>query len=212
MYNLQITLDRITKLTQNKGISINQMLKDANLSSTIVDNIKRNRIPSVDKIFDLANYFDVSTDYLLGRTKNPEINTTPYIEEIPRNVIKIPLENLAVSAGFGQELVDDFDNVENEYIEIDADDFPKVDRAFRVQGDSMEPKYHNDDIVLVKCQPTLENGEIGIFTLNEKGYIKKFHIDDKGNRTLVSLNTDYLPIPVNSNDDVRIVGKVLCTL
>lgn len=68
------------------------------------------------------------------------------------------------------------------------------------------------DIVLVKCQPALENGEIGIFTLNEKGYIKKFHIDDKGNRTLVSLNADYLPIPVNSNDEVRVVGKVLCTL
>ena len=74
MYNLQINIDRISALTNSKGLSINQMLKNAELSTTILDNMKRGRLPSVDKIQSIAEYFDCSVDYLLGRTDNPEVN------------------------------------------------------------------------------------------------------------------------------------------
>nr|DAZ81003.1 MAG TPA: repressor protein [Caudoviricetes sp.] len=74
MYNLQINIDRISALTKSKGLSINQMLKNAELSTTILDNMKRGRLPSVDKIQSIAEYFDCSVDYLLGRTDNPEVN------------------------------------------------------------------------------------------------------------------------------------------
>lgn len=212
MQNLQLATT-IKFLCKKREIAINTLITTCSLTKSIIYDLeKRDKTPSVDKIERIADFFNVSIDYLLGRTQNPEINNAPYVEEIPKNIIKIPLENLSVSAGPGLELVDDFDNVENEYIEIDADDFPKVDRAFRVRGNSMEPKYHDDDIVLVKSQSVLENGEIGIFILNNNGYIKKFHIDENNNRTLVSLNKDYLPIHLGLTDDVIVVGKVLCTL
>lgn len=57
MYNLQINIDRISALTKSKGLSINQMLKNAELSTTILDNMKRGRLPSVDKIQSIAEYF-----------------------------------------------------------------------------------------------------------------------------------------------------------
>lgn len=202
-------LDYICK---KNNIKITPLLNELEISKGSIHKWKNGTLPNGETLLKIANYFNVSIDYLLGRTQNPEINNLPYVEEIPKNIIKIPLENLSVSAGPGQELVDDFDNVESEYIEIDADDFPKVDRAFRVRGNSMEPKYHDDDIVLVKSQPVLENDEIGIFILNNNGYIKKFHIDENNNRTLVSLNKDYLPIHLGLTDDVIVVGKVLCTL
>lgn len=74
MYNLQINIDRISALAKSKGLSINQMLKNAELSTTILDNMKRGRLPSVDKIQSIAEYFDCSVDYLLGRTDNPKVN------------------------------------------------------------------------------------------------------------------------------------------
>lgn len=74
MYNLQVNIDRISALAKSKGLSINQMLKNAELSTTILDNMKRGRLPSVDKIQSIAEYFDCSVDYLLGRTDNPEVN------------------------------------------------------------------------------------------------------------------------------------------
>lgn len=72
MYNLQINIDRISALAKSKGLSINQMLKNAELSTTVLDNMKRGRLPSVDKIQSIAEYFDCSVDYLLGRTDNPD--------------------------------------------------------------------------------------------------------------------------------------------
>lgn len=33
-----------------------------------------NRIPPIDKLIKLADLFDVSIDYLVGRTNNPKIN------------------------------------------------------------------------------------------------------------------------------------------
>lgn len=74
MYNLQINIDRIINLTNDRGLSINKMLKDAQLSTSVIDNMKRGQKPSIDKIYAIADYFNVSVDYLLGRTDNPEIN------------------------------------------------------------------------------------------------------------------------------------------
>ena len=71
MYNLQLNIDRILTLTNSKNLSINQMLKNADLSTSILDNMKRGRLPSVDKIYNIADYLDCSVDYLLGRTDNP---------------------------------------------------------------------------------------------------------------------------------------------
>ena len=74
MYNLQVCIDRINELTSKQNLSINKMLKEAGLPTTVMDNIKRGRIPAIDKIHCLADYFNVSVDYLLGRTDNPEVN------------------------------------------------------------------------------------------------------------------------------------------
>lgn len=77
MYNLQLNIDRILTLTNSKNLSINQMLKNADLSTSILDNMKRGRLPSVDKIYNIADYLDCSVDYLLGRTDNPNSHKCP---------------------------------------------------------------------------------------------------------------------------------------
>ena len=57
-------------------------------------------------------------------------------------------------------------------------------------------------------QETLDDGEIGIFSLNENAYIKKLKNDGDGT-FLLSLNQKYQPIPVDlDHDDFRIFGKV----
>lgn len=63
---------RIAKLSHLKGVSVNQMLKDCALNKSVVDNLKKGSMPSVDKIAKIADYFGVSTDYLLGRDENPK--------------------------------------------------------------------------------------------------------------------------------------------
>ena len=54
--------------------------------------------------------------------------------------------------------------------------------AIPVSGDSMEPTYHDGDILLVSSEPA-ELGDIGIFTLDGQGYVKSL-----GDEVLISLN------------------------
>ena len=65
-------LDRVLQLIKEKGISKNKFLKDINLSKNSIDNWeKRGNIPPGDVIAKIAQYFNVSTDYILGLTDIP---------------------------------------------------------------------------------------------------------------------------------------------
>ena len=66
-------VNRITELCDSKSISVNQMLKECGLSKSVVDNLKKGSIPSVDKLSAISEFFDVSVDYLLCRTENPAV-------------------------------------------------------------------------------------------------------------------------------------------
>lgn len=68
---IEIVLDLIEK----KKISKNKMLSDLELSkNSFVNWIERGTIPNGDTIVKIADYFGVSTDYLLGRTPTQEIS------------------------------------------------------------------------------------------------------------------------------------------
>lgn len=102
------------------------------------------------------------------------------------------------SAGTGTYLgVDDFETI----LIQDNEATKKVKFCGSVQGDSMEPLYHDGDILMVSNEP-VEIGDIGIFTLDGNGYVKKRGIDD-----LISLNPDYDPIPMD--DTIKCNGKVI---
>lgn len=121
--------------------------------------------------------------------------------DVPENIISIPYYDLPVSAGTGVYLQDDCKT------EIEAEDSPltrQADFALKISGNSMEPSYHNGDILLVRQQEDLEPGALGIFVLNGNGYFKKL-----GKNQLISLNPDYPPIPLREYDTIKCVGKVI---
>lgn len=108
-----------------------------------------------------------------------------------------------VSAGLG------FFPVEEDYQPVGSP-FSNADYAFQVDGDSMLPKYQNGDMIYVKKQSTLYDGEIGVVVYNGKGYLKQFY-KDGADISLISLNEDYEDITITLDDDTSfyIVGKVV---
>lgn len=71
MNNVQIA-DLISKECKQKNIKISELLQDCNINHSFISDIRhKNRAPSVDKISVIADYLDVSVDYLLGRTDTP---------------------------------------------------------------------------------------------------------------------------------------------
>lgn len=72
MQNDQIA-ERIKTLCSTHKISIKSLLSECDINrNTIYDIEKRNVSPSSDKIIKIADYFNVSTDYLLGRSDIPD--------------------------------------------------------------------------------------------------------------------------------------------
>lgn len=66
------TFDRIKELAQKQGLSINLLEEKLGYSRNTIYNLKTSK-PSTERISEIADYFNVSTDYLLGRTDNPRI-------------------------------------------------------------------------------------------------------------------------------------------
>ena len=111
------------------------------------------------------------------------------------------LYDLPVSAGTGVYL----DETTAERINIPDNDKTSIaDYALRISGNSMEPKYLDGDVLLVKKTDTPEIGELGIFVLDGSGYFKKY-----GGDRLVSLNPEYNDIMLADYSDVVCCGKVV---
>ena len=89
-------------------------------------------------------------------------------------------------------------------IEVDNTVPSLADYAVRVSGNSMQPRFVDQQIIFIHEQPVLEEGEIGIFCLNNDTYLKKL-----GKGCLISLNPEYDPIPIQDHDNFRVFGRVV---
>lgn len=120
------------------------------------------------------------------------------------NVVRIPFRCSTQSASAGTGTYLGPESFETIYVQ----DTPMTRRAsfgVPVSGDSMEPKYHDGDILAVEGAEEIDVGETGVFTIQGEGYVKKL-----GEGELISLNKDYAPIPMD--DSIRCHGRVLGVL
>lgn len=107
-----------------------------------------------------------------------------------------------VSAGTGQYLND----VRVERIELPVD--VDADFVIPIKGDSMEPDYHDGDLVFIQTSVELNDGVIGVFNYNGDAYIKQLVIDED-QAYLHSLNPAYKDMPITPETDFRIIGEVV---
>ena len=188
--------------------------------------------PDADKIIKLCEVLGISASYLLDyygnsisvsieeqehikkyRTLDPygkkavtsildiEFERCTYIPEPNREeLIEVSINYAPVSAGFGDEL-EDYEQWEKASVPLTPES-RKADFILVVDGDSMEPKFHNGDYILVRKQPAVDIGQIGIFGVDGKGYVKKY-----GGDKLISLNKKYPDIPLD--EESRCFGLVL---
>ncbi|MCL2077819.1 MAG: helix-turn-helix transcriptional regulator [Oscillospiraceae bacterium] len=67
--------DIFVSLLQERKITTYKLTKDTGISNGLITGwTKGGTIPSGENLIKLADYFNISVDYLLGRTENPEIN------------------------------------------------------------------------------------------------------------------------------------------
>lgn len=196
------------RLCSQRGKSPNAVAKELKISSGSITNWKNGTIPNNSALLKLANYFNVSVDYLLGKEDSRPEEPTQDLTAIDHGKIHmIPLYE-TVSAGFGamarDEVVD--------YMPICLGNSTEAARTIciRVRGDSMSPTIDDGDIVQVRKQDTVDSGSIAVVLVDgDEGLVKRVEYG-KGWVELQSLNPTYKPIRRNgaAAEGVRIVGLV----
>ena len=202
------------------------------ISKNAIGNYEKGfRSPKKDTMFDLANAFNISIDDLFPPIKNDSSSNVSQIQSIydelnpPRQVKVLNYAKMQLneqenevseaiqlysydyydhpaSAGTGQYLND----VQVERIELPVD--IDADFVIPIKGDSMDPDYHDGDLVFIQTSVDLNDGVIGVFNYNGDAYIKQLVIDED-QAYLHSLNPAYKDMPITPETDFRIIGEVV---
>lgn len=193
-----IFVENLKKQMRLNNKSQADLSKDLNLPFTTISNWYRGiRYPRPDKMQLLADYFGIRMEELISNSIN-------------NSGIKIPILGTVI-AGIPVTAVEDIIGYEeiNEKMARCGDYF-----ALEIKGDSMEPKMSKGDIVIVKQQNTVENGQIAIVLVNgDEATVKKVRFRDNGIELIAFNSYVYEPHFYSAKEieelPVKIIGRVV---
>lgn len=165
--------------------------------TTICDWINAKTYPRIDKIELMARHWNIDKSALV---EPPKIKANKFLVPVLGSVI----------AGYPLEAVENI----LDYEEISEDMARQGDFfALRVKGDSMEPRIKENDIVIVRKQEDVDNGDIAIMLVNgDEATIKKIQ-KFNGGINLIPSNSAY-DVITYTNEQIKelpvcCLGKVV---
>ena len=195
-----------SKLCSQRGKSPNAVAKELKISSGSVTNWKNGTIPNNSALLKLANYFNVTVDYLLGKEDAIPTDTTGFTVADQSKVRMIPVYDTA-SAGFGAMA----SSQPFEYTPMYFENTYEADNTIciRVKGDSMSPVVNNGDLVHVLKQDIVDRGSMAVVMVDDEGFVKYIEYG-AGWIELRSANPAYSTMRYEGTETerVRIVGLV----
>ena len=191
--NIQFYMDKYEKTRQDMCNALGIKY------TTFTDWVKGKSYPRIDKIELMANYFGISkSDLVEERLANS-----------PSKGVVINVYG-RVAAGIPLEMIEDIIDTE----EI-TEEMARTGEFFglQIKGDSMEPKFSEGDIVIVRQQDDAESGEIVIATVNGNEATCKRLRKYRDGIELISNNPSYEPMFFSNEEieqkPVRIIGRVV---
>lgn len=190
---------RLKECRESLGISQRELAEMSNISHANISRYEKGCHGASREIAKrLAEIFKVSLYWLIGA-------------DIPKYAIEQDSKSILVlgkvAAGIPIEAQENILEV------LPVPENYGVDFGLKVQGESMKGiGIKNEDIVLLRSQKTLENGEIGVVDIGGEVTLKRFYKDDS-KVMLVSENPDIPPIMITGKEairkNLRIIGKAI---
>lgn len=111
------TFEKVRELARKKGLSLNQVEEKLGYSKNTLYSLKRQKVSS-ERLQEIADYFNVSTDYLLGRTDNPAIAKADTIAGYTSDDLRKMAENAKTFDGkpLTEEDIDAIQNIIEIYL------------------------------------------------------------------------------------------------
>ena len=171
------------------------------------------RRPDYEMLEAIADYFNVDMNYLLGQS---DVRNQFRLDFGFDNILFVPNSSSIPILGTiacGDPILAE-ENIEGE---VDLPEYIHADFALRCKGDSMiNARIHDGDIVYIRQQPTVNNGEIAAVLIDDEATLKRVYIGMNSEGVVDTLilqpaNPRYQPMFFKGEElnDIRILGKAV---
>lgn len=203
--NKQIMAKNIKKYMSLNNVSQTDICNALKFKpSTFSDWVNAKTYPRIDKIEMLANYFGIEKSDLVEDKSNDD---SDYINNIYK-IDKIKLPFLG-SVACGEPIYVDEDR--ESYIMVGTD--IHADFCLQCKGDSMiNARIHDGDIVFVRKQDIVNNGEIAVVIIDDEATLKRFYYYKEQNMVILRPeNNKYQDIVLTGEEleKVKVIGKAV---
>ena len=188
--------ERIRRRRKQLGLSVDDIAKKLGKDRATIYRYESSEIENLplNVLEPLAKVLRVSPGYLMG-----------WENIIPYKTKKVPMLG-EIPAGEPMMVAEECCEY---YVEVDES--ISVDFCLRVKGDSMiNARIQDGDLVFIRKQPIVENGEIAAILIDNEVTLKRFYKND-GGVILKPENSKYQPKYYTEKDfkDIRILGKAI---
>ena len=202
--NVQL-LKALRKKHKITAKQLGEIISVAESTMSLYENGKRE--PDYETLVKIADYFKVSTDYLLGRDESTISDDLPTADNIFR--IEKRQFPLLGEIACGEPLYAD---EEHESYVLAGSDL-EADFCLRAKGDSMvNARILDGDIVFIKKTPMVNNGEIAAVIIGEEATLKRvYYYAESAKLILNAENPKYEPLVYVGEElnSIRILGKAV---
>ncbi len=210
-------MNRLKMLRESNNLTMRDVSKALGMPYTTYVNYEKGcREPNSETLIAIANLYGVSVDYVIGRERFDDVDNYIASSNI-KNILPVPKFNkvpLLGTIACGEPILAQ----ENIECDVDIPENIKADFALRCKGDSMiDARICDGDIVYIRQQPTVDNGQIAAVLIGDEATLKKVYISSD-TLTLMACNTNYEPKVFTGEklNEIRILGKAVgftsCTI
>lgn len=187
----------IKDLRLKKGITQRELASLCGVHQTAVSQWEKGRtLPDKTALLKLSDIFGVSIDTLMKKKTENKPYTVPVLGYVRAGCPAEAIENII-----------DYEDISPE-MAAKGEHF-----GLKIVGDSMSPRICQGDVVIVRKQSYIENGEIGVVLINNLDATVKKVVKNGTGLTLIPFNPEYEPILFTADEivtlPVSIIGKVV---
>lgn len=200
--------NRIKEIRQKRGITQAELAKQIGIAQNTLSYWENGKYDvDNDSLKKIADYFQVSTDYLLAHSHSSTSEALPAFDNIFR--IEKKRFPLLGEIACGEPIYADEEH--ESYILAGSD--LEADFCLRAKGDSMiNARILDGDIVFIKKTPMVNNGEIAAVIIDEEATLKRvYYYAESAKLILTPENPKYEPLVYVGEelDAIRIIGKAV---
>lgn len=201
-------MTNIKFLRKQKKLSQSELAEILNVEQTAISRWELGKTaPDLRSIEKMAEFFEVTVDQILGREPLNDVRFPARVDDLIQRFKPVMTKRLPLLGNIaaGKPIF------ANEEHEIMLETEIRADFCLKVVGDSMIGAGIMDgDVVMIRKQPMVQNGEIAAVLIDDEATLKRFYKTDSL-ITLISENPAYPPIVYKPEDgrDILILGKAV---